>query len=373
MVEAKAAGISAAGEIKGIGMSKLVNVAKPDEEAVFADQLWDRVVAFLEQLRLYYRLFFVFLAVFALLTLAMYLVVEPAYTATATIGPPGASPVNSLITDGTGSSVKKLLGAASGAGQNDPFQEYLQVLHSSRLAIELSEKDNLLRKVFSDRWDAVHQRWKPPSATHVFVAGIERALHRPVTDHPDADTLADVLAGNFHVAEATSSTSSLLSMGSSFMVASAKGSSPEDAESLLNVVLSRADSIIRQEQQRDVLARIAYIEGELPHVTEAEQRDALIEILSSQEELNTMMVADKRFAFTLVDPPHSSPIPAFPPRPTIAVLLATLAAFGFFALTVFLQTRSRLLKTMLAPFASYGRSKAPNRPIEHGQQVPQAR
>ena len=109
---------------------------------------------------------------------------------------------------------RRARGYQIGGGQNDPFQEYLQVLHSSRLAIELAEKDKLLTKLFSDRWDAVHHRWKPPSATHEFVTEIERALHRPVIDHPDADTLADVLAGNFHVAEATSAASSLLTMGS---------------------------------------------------------------------------------------------------------------------------------------------------------------
>ena len=356
-------------------MSKLVNVVKPDEEAVLADQLWDRAADFVNQMRLYYQLYFVFLFAFLLLSVVMYLVMQPVYTATATIGPPNASPVTSLLTnfDGPGSSVKKLLGAASGGGQNDPFQEYLQVLHSSRLAIELADKDKLLTKLFSDRWDAVHHRWKPPSATHELVAGIERALHRPVIDHPDADTLADVLAGNFHVAEATSATSSLLTMGSAFMTASVKSSSPEDAENLLNVVLSRADNIIRQEEQRDVLARIAYIEGELPHVTQAEQRDALIQILSSQEELNTMMVADKRFSFTMVDPPHASPIPGFPPRPTMTIFLAVLAALFFFAATVFLQTKSAFVRRILGPFANSGRTKAPNRPIEHGQQLSQVR
>jgi hypothetical protein len=333
-------------------MTKPVKVAQQDEEAVVAEQIWDKLVAFVEELRRFYLLYFVYFGILAVLCVVMYVVEQPIYTATATIGPPSASPVSSLMTnfDGSpGSSVKRLLGAASGGAQNDPFQEYLQVLHSSRLAAELAEKDNLLPKLFSNRWDAEHKRWRPPSLAHNMLAVVNGALHRPVRDYPDANSLEEVLGGNLHVTEASTGAASILSMGSGFMIASLKYSSPEEARDLLNTILSRADSIIRQEQQRDVLARISYIKAELPNITQTEQRETLIGILSGQEELNIMLVADKRYAFTIVDPPHASPIPSFPPSPTLSLLLSAFAAFVLLVATVFAQAKLSFVRALIAP------------------------
>lgn len=347
-----------------------------DEEAAAAGEIWTAAMDFLRQLRVHYPLFFVFLFLFLLLGVAMYVFVDPTYTAYATIGAPSQSPVDALLAGGgggAGQSVKRLLGGATGSSSNDPFQEYQQVLRSSRLSQELAQNDNFLPELFGQDWDPVHKRWRsgPPRG---FMVDLKRALHRPVVEHPDADTLGDELGRILNITPVTSSASSLLSLGGSgYMTVSFKYKDAHKAEALLNAILSRADEIIRQDQRRDVLARISFLESELPTVTQTDVRQSMIQILSDQEELKTMIIADKRFAFTMIDPPHASPTPSFPPRPSTALLLLALAAFGSFAVTVFFEARSRLVRRVLAPFAVRGRSRKPNRPIEHGQQLPQAR
>ena len=139
-------------------------------------------------------------------------------------------------------------------------------------------------------------------------------------------------------------------MGSSYMIVSFKYKDHQKAEDLLNVILSRADKIIREDQQRDVVARISYIKSELPTVTQTETRDAMIGILSDQEGLKTMLVADKRFAFTMVDPPHASPTPTFPPRPSVALLISAFTALVFTSIAVYLGKFWSLAARLIAPF-----------------------
>jgi hypothetical protein len=347
---------------------------QPDDETMVAGWMWTRGVAFLWQLRIHYPLYFVFLFVFLALAMAMYVLVQPVYTATATIGPPSQSSATSMISGldgGPGQSVKRLLGGATGSTGNDPFQEYQQVLHSSRLAAQLAEKDGMLQRLFSHEWDAEHKRWRGENNTNGFIADLKRAMHRPIVTHPDADVLEDELDHIMAVTQASNGAASLLSMGSGYMVATLKYRDPREAESLLSIVLARADAIIRQDQQRDVLARIAYIEAELPTITQTEQRESLIQILSSQDELKTMMVADQRFAFTMIDPPHASPIPTFPMRPSSAILLSAFAAFGFTALTVYLGMIWGWVAVLISPFRR-DRKRNARQPAGHAQRLPNA-
>jgi hypothetical protein len=352
-----------------------LNPAQPDDEAVAANQIWTKTVAFLWQLRIHYPLYFVFLFIFLVLAVAMYVLVQPVYTASAIIGPPSQSSATSMLSSGldggAGSTFKRLLGGATGSTGNDSFQEYQQVLHSSRLAAQLAEEDGLLPKLFSEQWDAEHKRWRAEGDPNGFSANLKRALHRPVVLHPDANTLEDVLGHMFSVSAAPSSSASLLSMGTSYMIVTLKYRDPQEAENLLNIVLSRADAIIRQDQQRDVVARISYIESELPTITQAEQREALIQILSSQEEQKTMMVADKRFSFTMIDPPHASPIPTFPMRPSSTFLLSAFAALVSMALVVYLGTISSWVRKLILPFRR-DRKRSARQPAGRGQRVPNA-
>lgn len=322
-----------------------------DEESQTANEIWRGVVAFLNRLLSHIWLFPFVLAFFAVLALLMYVCLTPIFTAYAMIGPPNASPVSAMQSEANsaGQSVRRLLGGGAGGG-NDPFLEYQQLLSSSRLVDDLIQKDHLLQTIFASQWDASRQDWYPPNGLHNVVASLKRALNRPVSDHPDKHALQEFLTSQFSLYPATSTTASLLASNSSFMIASLQYGDPQQAERILETVLTRADNIIREEQRRDILARISYLQSELPSVTQTAQRGVLIDILSSQEELKTMMVADKRYAFTLVDPPHADRDPTFPMRPgraaIVVVLLSVAATLGL----VFLQGYSRFIAKLLSPF-----------------------
>lgn len=327
------------------------------EDLISDRRAWSTGVDFVAKLFRYWPLFFVLFLICIAVVGVSYTVVKPTFTAAATIGPPNSSPTSSLLAGGgaagAGSqSVRRLLGGVSGStAGNDPFQEYLQLLHSYRLAHDLAEKDNLLQRVYAARWDAENRRWKQSGILHRVVGFVKNAMHRPVSGAPNASDLQAFLSLHLQTAPVRSAnTSSFLNSNSNFIDVSFDYGDRQEAVEILEIVLHRADDIIRQEQLRDVLARITFIDGELAKVTQAEQRDALIQTLSNQQQLRIMMVADKQFASTLIDTPHVWEIPSSPPPPQKAFMTSMLVALALWALLVLLEGRSELIRMLIWRF-----------------------
>jgi len=207
------------------------------------------------------------------------------------------------------------------------------------LANELVEKDHILPLLFDGRWDAANKRWREPSVLHKFVSPIKRTLNRPVSDYPNANTLQEFLRKKMKVSPSTSFALSILA-SSGYMDVSLSVDGRTKAEDILRIILNRTDDIVRQERLRDVKARIAYINEELPRVTQAEQHSALIQTLSSQEELKTMLVGDQRYASTMVDMPKASAKPTSPMSPSKAILLSII--ISFICLLVIIKVSERI-------------------------------
>src|SRR6185437_7948075 len=262
-----------------------------------------------QRARLYYKLYLAAICVLLPLTFLAYLIIPPEYTASAVVGPPSLSPTTSLMNymgmlSGTASLAKSFLSGSSGNGI-DPFQEFQQLLQSQRLADELAEKDDVLPIVFYRKWDAEHHRWRPRGFVHQIASTVKHALHQPVTDYPDADMLAKFLNENLNVSQTPSIQGSIASLGSGYVTVTLQFEGRTQTEHLLKLILDRADKIIREDQLKDVNARITYLTSELRNVTGAEQRDSMIDILTNQDELRTMLVADQRYASTLADPAYT--------------------------------------------------------------------
>jgi len=347
-------------------MAKLKKTLEMTDQRQPSEFDWRTMRKFFSQLCDYYRLYFVILVILGAVGLLAYAAIKPVYTAVAIIGPPNPSPMSSLLsglTGGDGSTsgiARRLLGGQTGAGAaNDPFQEYLQLLQSNRLATALVEKDNLLPKIFPDEWDATNNRWRPPGVLHNLLGAAKRLLHRPVKDHADSDDLKTYLENHFGVSEVTTRRSSVFSAGSAYMIVAFSFTSPQEAEAILNTILHRADEIIREEQARDVLARISFLQAELPSVTQTEQREALITTLSGQEEMKMMIKADQRYASTLVDTPHASPTPTSPMSPgRMLIGILFLSAFVWGTL-VGLETRSKIVRSAISRFRSQREKNIP--------------
>jgi hypothetical protein len=320
----------------------------PSQDTSPLQPIFDLLKRLQENVRLLMLLF----AVLLIGTIIMYAIGTPIFTAQATVGPPNPSPLNSLAATVNGASAsttgiaRRLFGGGGGAGSaNDPFTEYQQLLRSSRLADELVEKDKILPLVFEPEWDAQAGQWKKRGPLHAVSTSMKRFLNRPVSDHPNSYSLQLFLEKNFSLTPVINARSlSSLSMGNSYINVALSYRDRERAEKLLGIILHRADEIIRQEQLKDITARIAYIERELPTVNETAQREALIDILSGQEQLRMMMVADKRFAYTMIDTPHASPKPTSPASPTINVVITAFLSLIIWVLLVLCEPKVPFLQ-----------------------------
>lgn len=345
------------------------NIDKSGDTVVASPQSVLRWLALLvDEIRHWYLLF---LAIFGLVCIVwafVYAFVTPAYTAVAVIGPPNPSPINSMLSSmgggGLGGIAKSLTSGSLFGGGNDPFQEYQQLLQSPRIAMEITDHDSdILKTVFHKRWDSRHNRWKSHGPLHGIAVALKRVLNRPVVDHPDANMLNKYFSHHLTLAPASSSLLSLANVGAGYMTVSLKLqiANRHKVEHALGVILARADETIRQEQLRDVLARITYIKNELPKITLSDQRQSLIQILANQEELQVMLVADKRFASILVSPPHASIVPTFPPTPLKALMATIVISIGFGSLLVWAEPKSGFLRKAIGRFRRARRQRQPSR------------
>ncbi|MGD0192707.1 MAG: Wzz/FepE/Etk N-terminal domain-containing protein [Rhizomicrobium sp.] len=281
------------------------------------------------EFRTYYLLFIaVFAAFFAVAAVFVFLV-EPVYTATALVGPADNSdqPFGldaAGLGSGIGSAVKHLhVGGLLGQNNDDSFNEYVSLLTSTRLASVLVNKDHILPEIFPKDWDAVNKRWYPrDNPVDQAIDAAKRVLKRPVKPAPDVDDLIKFFDQNLNVD---------LSLETSFATVTLKFRDPVEAERILNLVLLEADNIIREDKRRDVSARIAYLNMALERLTLADQKPAMIDVLSQQQQEMMMIESDHRYASTLIDQAHA-PLKPTSPVPTldaaIAFGLSCLAWFG---------------------------------------------
>lgn len=284
-----------------------------------------------DKLRSYYRLLIVCLAFYILAGLAYVVLAQPQYLAIAVVGPPQTSLSQTMLASGLSGGglaglASKLSGLGSLASQGTPFSEYTQLLTSNRLAAELARTNGFLPTVFYKKYDQGHKRWLPrDDIFHQAIDFVKRGLHYPVKSIPDEDDLARFISENMDVQT---------SLESEFVTVTLKFKDPVEAQSLLAVILTTADRIVRRDNRADVSARLAYLEKTIPGVTQTDVKESLISILSIQQQQMMAINADKLFAFDLVDPAHADLKPTSP-NVALAGFLAILFAVATWGLLVF--------------------------------------
>ena len=295
------------------------DVHRISNKAEGADFSWGPITAALANFRDRLRLLWVFVPAMLLLTLAYYFLSPNIYMATAVIGPPGTTTVQSLtVGAGSDSVASSVVGAATrrllggGAPAGDSFQEYLQILQSVRLAQHVADNGQILPVIFASQWDAERKEWKRGGALRQIKNGIKRALNMRVKDQPDVDDVVEFLNRDMGVTAIMASGSTVLPVATPYYRVSISGTDPARARIILEAILRASDDLIRQEQSRDVSARLNFLRNEMPSITLADQRQIMISMLSSQEQMRMVLAADRWFAHTLVDPPYASSIPTSP-------------------------------------------------------------
>lgn len=268
-------------------------------------------------------LYMALLALALVVSLAYYIGAPRQYTAFAVLGPvTSATPSSSSL---VGSAVAMLGNKLSGgADAEQMFTEYSQLLTSTRLSQALIEKHDILKAVFRDQWDATQKRWKIG-----LIRGLKNWLSGILGTYPktspDADDLDRYFDRHLNIEQVSPITSSSLLSTSSMIRVSFEFNDPYAAGKILGEILNEADSLLRSDQKRDVDARIKHIENILPTVTVADQRQALIAVLSNQFETQTLIQSDKRYGSVLIDLPHASLTPTSPKLIQVMILTALLA------------------------------------------------
>lgn len=295
----------------------------------FSEPNFEYIITLYWRAKLYWKLLpFVTTATLAT-ALLVFLIWPRSYVASATLVP-GSSLGSTESFNNAGSALSALAGKSLlSSSAVSPFDMYISILNSKRLAQKLSEKDHFLQIIFWSRWDSVGNRWKPANSglLHTLDGFIKPILGLAQKDHPDADDLAHFLSRHLFITTTESATSPL----SSITKVSFEFREPQLTQQLLRVILTEADSILRASRREDVSSRISYLSKALRATTAADQHETLTNILSAQEEENTVLEADKFYAITLLDPPYASPVPSSP-SPILffggAVFLSLLMWFG---------------------------------------------
>jgi hypothetical protein len=294
-----------------------------------------------------WRLLAMLSAIAFVLSLVAIAVWPRSYTAFATIAP--ATSLGTSDAPGGAMSALAAIGGKSllgGSSQVSPFEMYVDVLNSKRLAQQLAEKDHFLQIVFANKWDAQAHKWRPRTGIIHFIGDSLKGVFGLTTkEAPDIDDLSAFLSHNLVVANKESETSPLSS------IATIKFTFKDRAQTvaMLNAILSEADMILRVSRRTDVQSRIAYLTSALRNVEFAEQRQSLISILSTQEEQYTVIEADKRYAFALLDPPYASSVPTWPIPLLVVVGFLFAALVIWLGLILVLPENSRILGVLTAP------------------------
>ncbi len=311
---------------------------------------WDKVAWFVRHMMGHYRLLAAIIVVSIPLIVLYYLTTSPIYTATAVLGPPGPTPsATAMGLGGSLPSVGRMLGGAGNSGR-EPFQDFLQLLPSSRLSQALLARDDFRRIVFKAQWDPATRQWREGGSLHKIVAAAKRSLNIPQTPHPDIDTVTQFLSTHLVTASSNRSISGgLLGRTNPYVNVSFSFGDPAEAEMLLNMILAETDQIVREDEGRDVAARIGYLRTEMLRTDHAsDERSALISILSSQEQLQAMIRADQRYASNLIVTPHTPLKPTSPNGPGKIVMRALVLSIAVWVVLVLLSLRFPVVRRSIA-------------------------
>lgn len=262
---------------------------------------------------------------------------EQQYTAILTVGPTARS-------GGAGVGMRTLdLGGGAGVAEPGPaeevlsdFSRYLELLRALPTAEALAADTDVMRRLFSGRWDAAAQTWGPSPGVW---AAVKRAVlslaGRPEWTPPDAVALADELRRRVVISPVGTGPMRRVSF---------RHVDRDFALATLTRLAQAADGHLKTEAARRAQAQIGHIRARLNGRQVAEEhRDALSRLLLEQEQVLMALGVDLPFAADVLEPPHAAAYPDWPD----ALLATAGSALAGFALAVFFAS-GRLLRLFKA-------------------------
>lgn len=250
------------------------------------------------------------------LAFAISLLIEDRFKARAVISPVkegGGPPVGlSLLVQQLESVPSMSLSSPSSA------PEILALLNSNRLRKKLIERHELLKVIFSDRWDREKKAWATGKRVPTFHDGL-RVLERSMSvKHSQKDNTITITM---------------------------ESSTAEDAASMLAKLLTILNEHLSEEAKRIADSNRRYLESQLKHTTDPLIRQNIYALIAQQIESSMMAGVMENFAFKVIDPPDAPDRKSSPERHLIALagfagslVVGTLLAF---VLEFFRSRRSR--------------------------------
>ena len=277
------------------------------------------------------KFFIVMLAVLGLLFAIFSLSgAKPVYTARMVAGPAESAGGGGGRAGGLGQlgAAASAFGINIGGGDNSYFGRYREVLDSESLSEALFRRDDLKPVFFGPGWDPQTRLFaRPEGLTFNAKEFVKGMLGLRTWSSPGPFELRESLKIKMTVT---------LDQLTNLLRLSVRGESPEQAEFLLRTVTREADELLRRTAKERAAGRIAYLNEALRGTTVQDQREAMINILSSQQHNLMMASVDRTFAIEIIDPPAASPVPTSPvPRVTLFMGVFLPGAFGVFVAIIY--------------------------------------
>lgn len=339
--------------------NKTYEASAEQEELYRSKDVLDLFLLTFNRMKYYRRLPLFIFPVFLILLVIYYVVAKPLYSATEIIGQPQNPMTVSSSAGLLSSTISKSLGGSSDSS-DDYFRTLQQMLQSPGLSAELAAHDHFLQQTFPRMWDSAHQRWKPRGMLHKVASAVKSAMGIQVTDHPGIPQLLKHLDQSLSVESikdaSGSSLSALTGRRASFVSVSYIAPTPDAARAQLNTIMHRADETIRQQNLQETNARIRYLKQQLASVTQAEMRNAYIQLLTTQEYQKMAMVADVPFSYTVLSPPFVPNKPVSPMGLGIGLILSIFMTLILWAILAYWGQASEKMAARMRFFARKGAS-----------------
>ena len=233
---------------------------------------------------------------------------SPEYRAIIVVSPSGG--ISSSTTSNSGgiqglarmSGLTQLLGKAT--AEATTFDRLRYAIGSVELVRQLVKKDDIIRRTYSDLWDAEKGVWTRPTGLRFEVEQkLKSLLNLRQWQHPTVDSFAEFLRIVIEFEETEDAP---------FFRISYRNADREKAGQFLQEIFSAADTFLREQDKLRINQKKAYVERQLKHATLQDHKMLLLNFLSQVEQRLMLLHRDTTYSVNIVEPVFTSSSPTSP-------------------------------------------------------------
>lgn len=230
----------------------------------------------------------------------------PQYEATMVVSPSqgGVTPTSSsrgLSGLAKSGGINQLLG---GAAEATNFDRLRYTIGSKKLIQKLVEKEDIIRRIFSDSWDAELGVWIRPSGQRFEIEQRVRSyLHLRQWRPPSVESFSEFVRSAIEIKE---------TKDAPFFRLTYRGADGIKAGQFLQSIFFEADNFLREQDKLISLKKKEYIEKQLELVTLEEHRMLLLSWLAQEGQRLMLLRIDLPYSVKIVEPVFVSSLPTSP-------------------------------------------------------------